>query len=462
MKLDAGQMIACVVVGIGFVFDAYEISIQGITARPALESLGGFPPGSPEFNRWVGWLFYLPYLCGGVFGLLGGYLADYFGRRRVLVWSIAIYGLATIGAAFATSPGELLLWRCLTIVGVCVEWVAALAWLAELFPQRPRQREGALGFTQACSTAGAFLVAGVYYVAVTYAEELPAIHGAHDAWRYTFLFGCLPVLPVMLLRVFSPESPEWRRRKLAGTLQRPSFVALLAPELRRTTIVSSIMMASVAAFTFGVLAHVPRVVPGLTDVLAMSSVEREQTVAFVHAMQDVGNVAGRLLLAALAVVWLTRLPLLRSFQVPALVIAPLVFALSPTLEAHQFAVGVLLAALFIAAQSIFMGNYLAQAYPLHLRATGESVALGIGGRVVGPAATMLTTYLANFTPGATASEQLAYAMAVVAILAGIVGLAASLWLPAVRPEADGAREPSPPAPHPAAGLGHIVRPLGTR
>lgn len=461
MKLGAGQMIACVVVGIGFVFDAYEISIQGITVRPALESLGGLAPGSPEFNRWVGWLFYLPYLAGGIFGLLGGYLTDYFGRRRVLVWSIVLYGFATVGAAFATSPVELLLWRCLTIVGVCVEWVAALAWLAELFPERPRQREGALGFTQACSTAGAFLVAGVYYVAVTYADELPAIYGAHDAWRYTFLFGALPVVPVMLLRVFSPESPEWQRRKLAGTLRRPSFRALLAPELRRTTIVSSIMMASVAAFTFGVLAHVPRVVPGLSDVLAMPAVQREQTVAFVHAMQDVGNVAGRLLIAALAVVWLTRLPLLRSFQAPALVIAPLVFFLAPTLDANQLAIGVLFAALFIAAQSIFMGNYLAQAYPVHLRGTGESVALGIGGRVIGPAATMLTTYLANFTPGATPSEQLAYAMAIVSVIAGIVGLTASLWLPAVWPESR-ADKTSPPAPHASAGLGSIAGPLGTR
>jgi hypothetical protein len=237
--------------------------------------------------------------------------------------------------------------------------------------------------------------------------------------------------------VFSPESPEWQQRKAAGTLERPSFRELFTGEHRRTTIVSCLVMASVAAFTFGVLSHVPRVVPGLADVAAMPAVAREQTVVYVHVMQDIGNVAGRLLIAALAVIWLTRLPLLRGFQFPALLVAPTVFFLAPTLEAEVFAVAVLLAALFIAGQSIFMGNYLAQAYPVHLRATGESVALGIGGRVIGPAATMLTTYLANFTPGANASEQLAYALAAVSAGVAVVGLAASFWLPPIQ------RKPEP-------------------
>ncbi len=33
---------------------------------------------------WVGRLFYMPAFAGGIFGLLGGYLTDRLGRRRVL------------------------------------------------------------------------------------------------------------------------------------------------------------------------------------------------------------------------------------------------------------------------------------------------------------------------------------------------------------------------------------------
>ena len=56
----------------------------------------------------------------------------------------------------------LLFFRCTTFIGVCVEFVAAVAWLAELFPD-PKQRETVLGYTQAFSSIGGLLVTGAYY-----------------------------------------------------------------------------------------------------------------------------------------------------------------------------------------------------------------------------------------------------------------------------------------------------------
>ena len=98
-------------------------------------------------------------ICGGVFGLLGGYLTDWFGRRTVLTWSILLYAVSALASAFPTSPEMLLILRCTTFIGVCVEFVAAVAWLAELFPN-PKQREAVLGYTQAFSSIGGLLVTG--------------------------------------------------------------------------------------------------------------------------------------------------------------------------------------------------------------------------------------------------------------------------------------------------------------
>ena len=67
-----------------------------------------------------------------LFGLVGGYLTDLWGRQRVLVWSILIYTVSAFAAGFSTSVEMLLILRCFTFVGVCVEFVAAVAWLAEL------------------------------------------------------------------------------------------------------------------------------------------------------------------------------------------------------------------------------------------------------------------------------------------------------------------------------------------
>jgi MFS family permease len=74
-----------------------------LVLRPALAALGSLAPGNGAFDRWVSLLFYVPALTGGAFGLLGGYLIDRLGRRRVLVWSIALY---TVSAFMASQAGD--------------------------------------------------------------------------------------------------------------------------------------------------------------------------------------------------------------------------------------------------------------------------------------------------------------------------------------------------------------------
>src|SRR6202035_2497664 len=141
---------------LGFAFDFYEIVILPLVLRPALTSLGNLKSGSPEFNLWAGLFFYIPAATGGAFGLLGGYLTDRFGRRRVLVWSILLYGFSACAAGYGTTLPQLLILRCTTLIGVCVEYVAAIAWLAELFFD-PKRRSSVLGYTQSAAGAGGLL-----------------------------------------------------------------------------------------------------------------------------------------------------------------------------------------------------------------------------------------------------------------------------------------------------------------
>ena len=76
----------------------------------------------------------------------------------MLTYSILLYAFAAFLSGFATSIEMLLVLRCFVFIGVCVEFVAAIAWLAELFPD-PKQREKVLGYTQAFSSLGGLLVA---------------------------------------------------------------------------------------------------------------------------------------------------------------------------------------------------------------------------------------------------------------------------------------------------------------
>jgi MFS family permease len=422
------QWTICGVAALGFAFDTYELLMLPLIVRPALAELLGVGSNSLAVNSWVGTMQYVPAVAGGIFGLIGGYLTDRFGRRRVLVWSILIYAFSALAAGFTTSVEWLLFWRCCTFVGVCVEFVAAVAWLSELFTD-PVQRERVVGYTQAFGSFGGVMVTGAYYLAVTYGHLLPEVQGGHEAWRYTLMSGVIPAIPLIIIRPFLPESPAWQEKKRTGTLRRPSFAALFTPEFRRTTIVTTVMMAAVYATAFGAIQQMPRVVPGLEQVRTLPPRAQEQTISGVQWYQEIGGLAGRVALAYLAAIIVSRRKLLHVFQFPGMVLLPIVFLLVPSVGLPLAQWGILLVGLTTIAQMSFWGNYLPRVYPTHLRGTGESFAANVGGRMIGTFAAFVTVQLVTVMPGGTVPIRLAYACAVVGSAAYVINLAASYWLP---------------------------------
>jgi MFS family permease len=422
------QWLICAIAAMGFAFDSFVLLILPLIVRPALSELLGVAPNSLVVNDWVGFMQYVPAVAGGIFGLLGGYLTDLFGRRRVLVWSILLYGFSTLAAGYSTSVGWLLLWRCGTFVGVCVEFVAAVAWLAELFDD-PAQRERVIGFTQAFGSLGGVMATAAYYMAVTYGHTFPEIRGTHEAWRYTLMAGFIPAIPLMIIRPFLPESPLWRQRKEAGTLKRPSFGELFAPRFRRTTIVTTIMMAAVYGTAFGAIQQMPRVVPGLAGVRALAPKVQEQTISGVQFYQEMGGLAGRTALAFLAGVIISRRKLLHLFQIPSLIAVPILFFLVPSGGVEMARWGIFLVGFLVVGQMSFWGNYLPRVYPTYLRGTGESFAANVGGRMIGTFGALLTTTLVASMPGASVPLKLAFAAAIVGTAACVIGFVASFRLP---------------------------------
>jgi MFS family permease len=464
-RLTGVQWLVCIIASIGFAFDIYELLMLPLVVRPALMELKGVAPGTPEFSMWVGRLFYIPAFAGGVFGLLGGYLTDLFGRRRVLTASILLYAVSAFAAGFSTTIEMLLVLRCTTFIGVCVEFVAAVAWLAELFDD-PRQRENVLGYTQAFSSIGGLLVAGANGLAIAWAADLPAVHlpeslnffgGAikesHAAWRYTLMSGLIPAIPLIVIRPFLPESPKWSQKKAAGTLKRPSLTELFAPGLRQTTIVTTIMFACSYGAAFGAIQQIPQIVPGLPEVKAMAQKQidekskdkplpvpeakkiegqiSQKVASDVTKVQEVGGLVGRFLLAFLAVRIVSRRNLLRVFQIPGLIVMPIVFAYAAVTSLNLLYIGIFFAGLLTVAQFSFWGNYLPRVYPVHLRGTGESFAANIGGRMIGTSFAWVTSTLAlmDFIPGGSPPTKWAYTAAGVAVFVYAVGSVTCFFLP---------------------------------
>lgn len=476
-RLTATGWLVCAIAAIGFAFDIYELLMLPLVIKPALAALGGMTPegtpllvpGSPEYTKWARALFFIPALAGGVFGLIGGYLTDLLGRRRVLTFSILLYAFAALAAGFATSLPQLLFFRCLVFVGVCVEFVAAVAWLAELFPNR-EQRERVLGWTQAFSSIGGLLVGSANVLAARSADLLPAIQGGHDAWRYTLISGVIPALPLILIRPFLPESPVWAEKKAAGTLKRPSIRELFSPALVRTTVVTTLVFAASYGIAFGAIQQLPQILggpKGHAAILQTATAAREEAVAAaeqagkprppdgklksiagnasdeavaqVTIFQEVGGLVGRVLLAFAALRIASRRMLLRIFQWPALVVVPALFwwistQLGNAESLSWIKAGIFLAGLLTVAQFSFWGNYIPLVFPTHLRGTGESFAANIGGRVLGTAAAWLTLTFAAATP----PDPVRIAMVGAAVAGGYALLGAMLthWLPEPAATAD--------------------------
>jgi MFS family permease len=447
-RLTPLQWTICAIAAIGFLFDIYEILMLPLIVRPALQELTGATPGSPVFQMWVGRLFYIPAFAGGIVGLLGGYLTDLFGRRRVLTYSILLYAVSAFLAGFSTSVEMLLFFRCCVFIGVCVEFVAAVAWLAELFDD-PKRRERVIGYTQAFSSLGGFLVAVFNGWLITYGPDLPAltlfgegIKDPHAPWRYTLMSGVIPAIPLILIRPFLPESPRWQEKRAAGTLKRPSFAALFSPEYRRTTIVTTIMFAMAYGAAFGAIQQIPQIVPGLPEVRAMTeglappqaNQINQRVASDVTKIQEVGGLTGRILLALLVVRIVSRRKLVRMFQIPGLVVMPITFAWASTTSLELAQPFLFLAGAFTVGQFSFWGNYLPRAYPIHLRGTGESFAANIGGRLFGTCFAWVTATLAVTNDPSYAPTKVALVAAAVGFSVYLVGFIASFWLPEPKAE----------------------------
>jgi MFS family permease len=479
------------IASIGFLFDTYELLMFPVIGSDAIAELK-YHKGSTSLTRdersdvadWSGRMLWIAALCGGAFGLLGGWLIDRLGRKTIMVASILAYSVSPLAAAFSTELWQLVLFRCTTFIGVCVEMVAAVTWLAELFEEK-RTRELIIGWTLAMASLGGILVTEAYNAIVAAAKTpghlptLPFLTGhleTNVAWRFTLLTGLIPGAAILLLMPFVPESVVWKRKKRDGTLRRPSFFELFSPALVRTTLVTTVLSACGYAAAFGAIQMTPlQIVQGLPDVKpifdegvaaakaagaadaklkkltegtpeytathAVLDAERKKQAAAEQAVkarrgdiqrwQELGGLLGRILLAVFLLFVPSRV-LIRLFLVPGLILLPFTFLvlISADYYTYQlFATAFFFCGLVTVAQFSFLSEYLPKVFPLHLRGTGGSFATNFGGRMIGTmAATLNTEFLSKQFQGER-PMQVAIAAGVIAGSVYLVALLTTFFLP---------------------------------
>jgi MFS family permease len=156
--------------------------------------------------------------------LIFGMLADRFGRRRMLNYSILTYSVFTFACGLANSLVLLGLLRFLVGLGMGGEWNCGAALVAEAWPTRWRGR--AMGIVLSGWAVGYALAAVVSGVILTYA-----------GWRWVFFVGLLPALLTIWINRRVPEPAIWKHsrvrpvssaeKKALWRTARPRLLALL-------------------------------------------------------------------------------------------------------------------------------------------------------------------------------------------------------------------------------------------
>jgi MFS family permease len=179
--------------GIGWLLDAFEVTIVN-------NVIGAFRDLWHLTSLQASWILSIWFVGIMVGAYLFGYLADRFGRRRLFLLTLLMYGLFTFLTAFAWGYVSFMVLRLLTAVGVGAEYAAINAAISEFIPARHRGKANAtvMNFW----SLGAILAA---LVTLCLLNNLPPDVG----WRAAFGFGAVIALCTGLVRRYIPESPRW-------------------------------------------------------------------------------------------------------------------------------------------------------------------------------------------------------------------------------------------------------------
>jgi MFS family permease len=178
--------------------DGFDLLILGFMLSAIARDLQLTPGQSGSLVTWT--------LVGAVAGgLLFGVLSDYYGRVRVLTWTILLFAVFTGLCAFAQGYWDLLVYRTIAGLGLGGEFGIGMALVAEAWPASKRARVS--------SYVGLGWQAGVLLAAIVTPILLPVI-----GWRGMFLVGLLPALASFVIRRALDE-PELFVTKSAQTRQ---------------------------------------------------------------------------------------------------------------------------------------------------------------------------------------------------------------------------------------------------
>ncbi len=247
--------------------EGFDIQAAGVSAPKLAPAFGLLPSQLGLF---------LGASAVGIFiaAALGGFLADRFGRRPVVVAGVVTFGVFSLSTLLADGLGSLVAARFLTGLGLGSAMPAVIAYASDHSPDEMKKR--AVGFIYCAIPIGG-LLSGVVMQAGLFGAD----------WRPVYLVGGVaPVLIAPLLYFFLPTSvPGLGRASGRGAAPKVKVAAGLLGEGRAVTTVS-LWIA-----TFGTLLVMYLLLGWMPSLLGAMGLSRPEA-QYVQMLFNLGSSAG--------------------------------------------------------------------------------------------------------------------------------------------------------------------------
>jgi MFS family permease len=219
----------------GYAMDGFDLLVLSFLLRPIAMEFGLSGAESGSLVTWT--------LLGAVIGGLAfGILSDYFGRVRVLSWTILLFAAFTGMCALAQGYWDLVVYRSIAGLGLGGEFGIGMTLVGEAWPAEKRARASsyvALGWQS-----------GVLLAALITPALLPFV-----GWRGMFVVGLFPAVASFFLRRYLGEPEVFTKKK--ETKRVP--LAILVRDRRSTkATIGMLILCSVQNFGYyGLITWLP-------------------------------------------------------------------------------------------------------------------------------------------------------------------------------------------------------------
>jgi MFS family permease len=191
LEADSKSRRALIAASLGWMLDSFDVSLYALVLPSLMAELAIDQTTSGAIQS-------LMLLSAAVGGVIFGVFADRRGRRPALMLTVLLYSVFTAACGFATTAGQLAVFRILLGLGMGGEWASGAALVSETWPDRHRGK--ALGLVQSSWAIGVALAAAVNW----FVQDVCGWD-----WRAVFFAGVAPAVFALWVRRNVEESGLW-------------------------------------------------------------------------------------------------------------------------------------------------------------------------------------------------------------------------------------------------------------